>query len=354
MTSEATAIEPVIIDAKAVPARSMAPVKRWLTSLTLLVWIMVLVGGITRLTDSGLSITEWAPIMGAIPPLNAAEWQIAFDKYKLLPEYQIQNQGMSLFDFQFIYWWEWGHRLLGRVIGVVFLLPFLYFAATRRLSWGLASKLLVVGLLGALQGALGWYMVQSGLQDRVDVSQYRLAAHFGLAALLFAALLWINLGIGRVRAGGFQLQSFVAGLILALVFLQLISGAFVAGLDAGHASYTWPKMNGAWIPEGMLTLTPVWLNAVENALAAQFNHRNLAYVVLVLCILHAWWSFRFSSIVLAYIACTQVGIGVLTIIFKLPLGLALTHQTAAMLVLAAAVWNLRMQTLRKVPVPDLK
>ncbi len=212
---------------------------------------MVIVGGATRLTDSGLSITEWKPLLGAIPPLSESDWLLAFEKYKLIPEYQVQNRGMSLSEFQFIYWWEWAHRFLGRIIGFAFIVPLVFFIVTKRVASSLWPRLLLLFVLGGLQGALGWYMVSSGLAERVDVSQYRLAAHLTLAVALFAAVVYLALTIEDSSKSLWGRGSSVAFGFIALLFLQIAVGGFVAGLDAGHASYTWPKMNDAFIPEGL-------------------------------------------------------------------------------------------------------
>jgi cytochrome c oxidase assembly protein subunit 15 len=344
----------LVLDEKPLPPNKYRGVKGWLYVLAGLVFLIVLVGGSTRLTDSGLSITEWQPLLGAIPPLSDAQWQIAFDKYKLIPEFQVQNSAMNLSEFKYIFWWEWGHRQLGRFIGVVFLLPFLFFAATKRLDSRLAVRLIVLFLLGALQAALGWYMVKSGLADRTDVSQYRLAAHLTLASLLYAAIFWTAFGVGKKHHQFGGLDSYVAAVLLLLVFVQIAAGGFVAGLDAGHASNTWPKMDGAWIPDGLTTLQPIWMNAFENALAVQFNHRIIAYTIFLLAIWHAWRSFSFSSMVLLYTLFVQVSLGIATVLMNVKLGYALTHQGVAMIVLAAAVWNLHRQMTIPEPVADLQ
>ncbi len=320
-------------------AKSLAPVRKWLWWIAFLIFVMVVVGGATRLTDSGLSITVWDPIIGAIPPLNSAEWQKAFALYQATSEYQIQNKGMSLGEFQYIFWWEWAHRFLGRIIGVVFALPFLYFLVTRRMTWALASRLLLLFLLGAAQGALGWYMVKSGLVDRVDVSQYRLVAHLTMACLLFAAVVWVALGIEHPREFSWRWPTVMSVFLLVLVFVQIAAGGFMAGLDAGHVSHEWPKMNGVWVPDGLDTLKPIWLNWFENAVAVHFNHRVLAYGLLLFAIMHAWSTFRFTSLTLAYLIFVQACLGVMTVWMGVRLGYALAHQATAMAVLALAVAN---------------
>jgi heme a synthase len=330
--------------------RPMGAVRRWLWWIATLIFVMVMVGGLTRLTDSGLSITVWDPVMGAIPPLNDADWAKTFELYKQTTEFKTQNASMTITEFKNIFWWEWGHRMLGRIIGVVFVLPFLYFLVMKRLNTGLVLRLLCLLVLGGAQGALGWYMVKSGLSGRVDVSQYRLAAHLSLASVLFAATVWIALGIERTRQFVWSGNSLLAILLVLLVLLQIAAGGFVAGLDAGHASYEWPKIDGVWVPEGLDTLKPLWRNALENALAVQYVHRMLAYAVLLFAIIHAWSSFSLSAMVLAYGVFVQVALGILTILLKVPMGFALAHQATAMLVLAFAVANLHGHMLNQAPV----
>jgi heme a synthase len=335
------------------PADTAAPkVRLWLYAMTFLVFCMVIVGGATRLTDSGLSITEWRPLLGAIPPLNEADWLAAFEKYKLIPQYQIQNRGMALSDFKFIYWWEWAHRFLGRFIGVAFAVPLIYFTLTRRIERSLWPRLLVLFILGGAQGALGWYMVASGLVDRVDVSQYRLAAHLTLAALIFAALIWIALGVGRKRQYSLSSDDWFAVLIAVLVLLQIAAGGFVAGLDAGQGHATWPKMDGQWIPSGLWVMEPGWKNIFENATTVQFNHRILAYVLLLATGIHAWRSFTLPAMILAYAVFAQASLGILTLLLHAPLAASLVHQAGAMIVLALATWNLHTRLVIRSPDPN--
>ena len=274
-------------------------VRMWLFAVAALVFLMVSLGGATRLTGSGLSITEWQPIMGAVPPLSDAAWQEAFQKYKQIPQYDVVNRGMSLGAFKLIYWWEWTHRFLGRLIGVVFLLPFVYFLATGQLARPLVLKLGAVFALGGLQGFIGWYMVSSGLADRIDVSQYRLALHLTLAVAIFGAVLWIALSLGpgrpqRAVAPSLGLRLAGPG-IAALVLLQVAAGAFVAGLKAGAGYNTWPLMDGALIPQGLGAMSPWWANLFENALTVQFNHRLLAYVITAAVLWHLWSLHRSDS-----------------------------------------------------------
>jgi heme a synthase len=314
-----------------------AVVTLWLWAIAALIFCMVIVGGATRLTDSGLSITEWKPLLGAIPPLNAADWQVAFEKYKLIPEYQVQNKGMSLEAFKFIYWWEWGHRFLGRIIGFAFIVPLIFFVATRRIGKSLWPRLLVLFVLGGLQGALGWYMVASGLSERVDVSQYRLAAHLTLAILLFAAVVYTALRLSNQHPISWSTPSKLALTFIILLFVQVAAGGFVAGLDAGHASYTWPKMNDAFVPDGLLTLQPVWKNWFENALSVQFNHRLLAYSLLLFAMAQAIWLRNSTSLLVFATVVGQALLGVLTVIWQVPLSTALLHQGGALIVLTFAL-----------------
>jgi len=312
---------------------------------------MVLVGGATRLTDSGLSITEWKPLLGIIPPLSDADWQDAFTKYQQIPEYHMVNKGMSLEAFKFIYWWEWSHRFLGRAIGFAFLIPFLIFWAKGMIPRAFMPRLIVMFVLGGLQGVLGWYMVKSGLVDRVDVSQYRLAAHLCAALLIFSYIFWVALdlrpaGPARVQGDG-VLAASSAGLV-GLLFLQIALGAFVAGLDAGQGYNTWPLMDGALIPSGLGAMSPWYLNLFENALTVQFNHRMLAYLVALWAVIHAVASYRragegpvsltASVIVLAIVV--QIALGVATLLSHVALDLALMHQGGAVVLLALALYQL--------------
>lgn len=329
----------------------LRPVRIWLYLIAALVFAMVIVGGATRLTDSGLSITEWQPILGAIPPLSDADWQVAFEKYRQIPEYKLVNKGMSLSAFKFIYWWEWAHRFLGRLIGVAFFLPLVYFVARGTVRGALAAKLFGMFLLGGLQGAIGWYMVQSGLVDRIDVSQYRLALHLLVAALILVAVLWVAISIEpeakvahlRTVTRG---QRRLAALVLGLVLLQIALGALVAGMKAGLAYNTWPLMDGQIIPRGLGAMSPRWANLFENALTVQFNHRVMAYIITVLALVH-WMSLRpaddervrRASALLALSVLAQVGLGIWTLLAQVPLSLALAHQGLGFIVLALATLN---------------
>lgn len=328
-------------------------VETWLWVLAALVFAMIVAGGATRLTDSGLSITEWKPIMGAIPPLTDADWQSAFTKYKQIPEYALVNQGMVLGDFKFIYWWEWSHRFLGRLIGFVCAVPLAFFWINGRLRVGLKPKLLGVLALGGLQGAIGWYMVSSGLAERVDVSQYRLTLHLTTAFSIFALIVWLALDEGEQRrvtpasSGAPHRGCIVAAVLIGLVLLQVVLGGFVAGLKAGLIYNTWPDMNGRFFP------TDYWTNAgylsiFESHAAAQFNHRLTAYLVFAVAALQVFWLSRAgvagrvvrSSKLLLLAIVAQTAIGIATLLHHVPLPLGLLHQSGGAIVLALAVWHL--------------
>jgi heme a synthase len=344
MTDAMTMPDLKTVDAKPVRLETSARwVGRWLKLIALMIFAMVLVGGATRLTNSGLSITEWNPILGIIPPLNMADWQTAFAKYQQFPQYKLANQGMSLVDFQFIFAWEWAHRFLGRLIGLPFL-ALLGLAILGRIDWRTNVRLVVLFILLGLQGALGWYMVKSGLVDRVDVSQYRLSAHLTLAMIFFAATLWTLFSIGKRHMLPRSLDQWAALFLLVLVFLQIAAGGFVAGLDAGQGYNTWPTMDGAYVPSGLDAMQPVWRNLFENALTVQFNHRMLAYAILIFAAWHALRSFTLSAMLVVYAALTQACIGILTLLLHVPIGVALVHQAGATIVLLAAVWNLHRKT----------
>jgi len=326
-------------------------VQVWLFAMAGLVFALVMVGGATRLTDSGLSITEWQPILGAIPPLSETDWQSAFQKYQQIPEYKILNKGMSLAAFKQIYWWEWTHRFLGRFVGLAFLVPFIWFWLKGRLNAQLARRLGAIFILGGLQGVLGWYMVKSGLVDRVDVSQYRLAAHLSLAVLLFGWILWTALDLRPARTSpaspyAMTTETWVALSLVGLVFLQIILGAFVAGLDAGKGYNTWPLMAGAVIPDGLFIMTPKWLNLFENALTVQFTHRMMAYFIMLAALLHALDQWRIgmptwrSSLVVAALVCAQAALGIWTLLAQAPIDLSLAHQASALVLFAACLWHL--------------
>jgi cytochrome c oxidase assembly protein subunit 15 len=332
------------------PAAENRAVRRWLYLVALLIVLMVTVGGATRLTDSGLSITEWKPIHGVIPPLNAAEWLEEFDRYRQIPEYQQINRGMSLAEFKGIFWWEWAHRFLGRLIGVFMLVPMIVFFALGRIDRRLAPKVIAIFVLGGLQGAIGWWMVVSGLSVRTDVSQYRLAVHLTLACAIFAYVLWVARGLSPGHAGDARPRFRRTGaLIVALVILQIFLGGLVAGLDAGMTYNTWPLMDGALIPSGLFSESPAWTNFFENILTVQFNHRLVAYLLLAVTIGHAiqarGTAFAASAATLALLVVAQAVLGIATLLLVVPLHMALTHQLGAVAVLGFAVLHLRAMTL---------
>src|SRR5215470_3370250 len=326
------------------PARDERAVAIWLLACCALVFAMVVVGGITRLTHSGLSIVEWQPIVGAMPPLNENDWQEAFRKYQDTPQFRQVNPHMDLAGFKGIFWWEYIHRLLGRLIGAVFLLPLVWFALRRRISRPLAWKLAGIFALGGLQGALGWFMVQSGLVDDPRVSQYRLAAHLGLAMLIYAAMLWIALDLllPRAAAAPKGLRRFAFAL-LALVFAMALSGAFVAGIRAGLAYNTFPLMSGNLIPPGMFVIEPWYLNFFNNIATVQFNHRLIAWA---LAILVPWFwlrtrgappRVRLAGSLLLFALAVQIALGIATLLNTVPVPLAAAHQAGALLVFTAAL-----------------
>lgn len=317
-------------------------VAAWLLLCAGMVFAMVVVGGVTRLTHSGLSIAEWQPLVGALPPLSQADWEALFAKYRETPEFRLVNFDMDLAGFQRIFWWEYGHRLLGRIIGVVFLLPFLWFLARGRLDRPLAWKLCGVFLLGALQGALGWYMVASGLVDDPRVSHLRLTAHLGMALLIFAAELWIALELldhaERRSARNAAMPLALAG----LVFVMALSGGFVAGLRAGYAYNTFPLMNGHLVPPEILMLEPWWRNFLYNMATVQFVHRAFFWVLAILVPL-LWWRTRgtparLAANVLLAAFVLQAALGIATLLLVVPVGLGAAHQGGAVLLLAAALW----------------
>jgi heme a synthase len=302
-----------------------------------MVFAMVVVGGVTRLTRSGLSIVEWQPLVGTIPPLSQADWEALFAKYRETPEFRLVNFDIGLEGFKRIFWWEYAHRLLGRLIGAVFLLPFAWFLARRRLERTLAWKLAGVFALGALQGAMGWLMVQSGLVDDPKVSPVRLSLHLGLALAIFSAELWIALGLLAPRTGR------AARLPAALpwvIFVMALSGGMVAGLRAGSAYQTFPLMNGHFVPPEILMLEPWWRNFLYNMATVQFVHRALFWLLAVLVPL-AWWRQRGSLAAQALFGAfaLQAALGVATLLSGVPVALGAAHQGGAVLLLGAALWN---------------
>lgn len=329
------------------PARArdpLRPVRLWLYAVAALIVAMVVVGGATRLTESGLSITEWKPLTGALPPLSQDAWQAEFDKYKAIPQYEILNAGMGLDGFKRIYWWEWGHRLLGRLIGVAFLLPFLYFVFTGVVRGRLLARCLGLFALGGLQGAVGWWMVASGLVARTSVSQYRLAVHLTLACIILAAMVAVARSLSPPRAGPAAPRRLAAAAfaLVALVLVQVFAGGLVAGLDAGMAFNTWPLMDGHLVPplDQLGAAQPWWRNLFENALTVQFDHRMMAYALWTLSLLHALDARRTAAArgawTLFALVSLQALLGISTLLLMVPLPVALAHQLGAAVVLVAA------------------
>ncbi|MBI4724341.1 MAG: COX15/CtaA family protein [Rhodomicrobium sp.] len=354
MTSLANISAPERIGNPAMTGK-LLPVRVWLFAVASLVFAMVVIGGATRLTGSGLSITEWQPILGVFPPQSEAAWQEAFEKYRHIPEYELVNKGMSLDGFKAIYWWEWSHRLIGRLIGFVFLLPFVYFLTRGAIPRRYIAQVGALFLLGGAQGALGWFMVKSGLSDRVDVSQYRLAAHLALAVAIGGYAFWLGLSLrdraDEQRARNSKPVATPGSVILAaLIYLQIIAGAFVAGLKAGHASNTWPLMNGEIVPSGLDVFSPWYMNFFENPLMAQFAHRLLAYLLAIFAAVFGvmiWRSdrhLRLPVMAILGMILAQIALGVATIVYEVPLGIALAHQANAIVVFALALWALRRAT----------
>jgi cytochrome c oxidase assembly protein subunit 15 len=317
----------------------------WLLFCATVVYIMIVVGGITRLTQSGLSMVEWAPIMGIIPPIGESEWLEVFAKYQKSPEYIKINSGMSLEAFKSIFYWEYGHRVLGRVIGMIYFLPLLVFLIKGMVPKAWYGRLFGLFILGGLQGLMGWYMVKSGLVDIPHVSQYRLTAHLGLALIIFAAMIWYAMDFlrGETRANHASYGYLkITSVVVFLVFLMMLSGGFVAGTKAGYIFNTFPTMNGEWIPSGSLRLEPLWRNLFENPVTIQFIHRCLAVIV-------------FSAVIIGFVVATgqrfstgkglvlgvmliQVGLGISTLLLKVPVVFGAAHQAGAVALLSAALF----------------
>ncbi len=324
-------------------------VANWLLSVAFLVFIMVIVGGITRLTESGLSITEWKPIMGALPPLSEADWLSEFEKYKQIPEYiEITGPaGMTLADFKFIYFWEWVHRLLGRVIGLAFALPLLYFAVKRAIPAGYGWRLTGLLFLGGLQGFIGWWMVSSGLSELTDVSHFRLATHLLMALFILACLVWTALDLRRLAGGHTKPSRMTSfGLVVALVlFLQLLFGAYVAGLNAGYVSNTWPLMNDNFIPQGIDFTFGAWAAINNDPYLTHFIHRWWAWVTvgfLVVLARKVRSRSRMASIAIHSAFGTQILLGIATVMTGMDITLAVLHQAVGALVVAATAWGIHI------------
>jgi len=319
----------------------------WLLLCCFLVFCMVVLGGVTRLTQSGLSMVDWDPIMGSVPPLTDEEWGRTFERYKQFPEYQKVNKGMSLSGFKQIFYVEYAHRMLGRLIGLVFFFPLLFFIVTRRIPSGLAPKLFLMFFLGGLQGLLGWYMVKSGLVEDPHVSPYRLTAHLLLAVAIYLYMFWVALDLldkRRVPATAGMRRA--VSLTVALLLIMIASGGFVAGTKAGFAFNTFPLMHDRWLPQGMWVLDSWWRNIFETIPTVQFIHRHIAYTLVIVIVLLWLWLLRSSpaaqlrgrGTVLLLALALQVGLGITTLLHSVPVSLAAAHQAGALLLVSAAIW----------------
>lgn len=327
----------------------------WLLICCALVFAMVVVGGVTRLTGSGLSIVEWKPIVGTIPPISQEDWVELLEKYRQIPQYEQVNKGMSLEEFKGIFWWEYFHRLLGRLIGLVYFIPFVYFMVRKRVDRALGLKLMGIFALGALQGLMGWYMVMSGLADNVYVSQYRLTAHLGLAFAIYAAMFWVATGLLSPQNNDslsstsiHKLKGF-ARVLTGLIFIMVLSGGLVAGIHAGKAYNTFPLMDGFLIPPALFVLEPWYRNFFDNITTVQFDHRLIAWL-LIFFVPWFWfkakqlslsWSARLACHLLLLMLFVQVSLGVTTLLLSVPLTFAAAHQAGAVLLFTAALWVCR-------------
>jgi cytochrome c oxidase assembly protein subunit 15 len=323
----------------------LRPVRLWLLLSAAMILLTLIVGGATRLTESGLSIVEWKPVTGALPPFSESEWQAEFAKYQTIPQYRELNRGMSLEAFKMIYWWEWSHRLFARLTGALFLLPFLFFLWRGDIPRRLRLRLWGIFGAGAALGAVGWWMVSSGLTQGVSVSQYRLAFHLTLATAIFASILWTAQQIADQAASSAPVRlRFSALAVAATLLLQIYLGALVAGLDAGLVFNTWPLIDGAFVPsaERLWFIDPAWRNLFENTLTVQFNHRILAYAIWIFAMLHAFDAWRVragfnGALMLAAAVSLQAVLGIVTLLYQAPIPLALAHQVFAILVFSIAV-----------------
>lgn len=340
------------IAGKIIPEIEMQkPVAIWLLVCCALVFAIVVVGGVTRLTDSGLSIVEWKPIVGTIPPLSESDWEEVFEKYHKTPQYKKVNQGMSPDEFKTIFWWEYFHRLLGRVIGLVFFIPFLYFIVRKKIDQPLGLKLAGIFFLGGLQGLMGWYMVKSGLVDNPHVSQYRLTAHLGLAFIIYGAMFHVALQL-LLPARTLHKDNKLRGLyrfsqvLIGLIFLMVLSGGFVAGIRAGQAYNTFPLMDGHFIPPEIFMIEPWYKNFFDNIATVQFDHRLIAWVLAILIPVFWYKSRQLALSNSTHLACNlfllmlivQISLGVATLLMVVPLPLAASHQAGAMLLFTAVLW----------------
>jgi heme a synthase len=349
-----------MMSSQADPAIARRAVRLWLFGVAALIFLIVLVGGATRLTESGLSIVEWRPLTGTVPPLSAAEWQAEFEKYQAIPQFRLVTHGMTLHEFKTIFWWEWGHRVLARLIGAAFLLPFLWFMWRGWIGSALSAGLWTLFALGALQGAVGWWMVASGLAERTEVSQYRLAAHLVLTCMIFVATIFTAQRlVPREKSCPPARVRLVALALVVVVVAQIYLGGLLAGLRGGLIYNTWPLIDGRLIPHAseLTMLAPAWRNLFENVLTVQFDHRMMAYAVLLLVALHAVDAARTvrgpaltGALVLLAAATVQTGLGILTLIHLVPMALGLAHQGMAIVVLAIATIHAeRLQPPAKTP-----
>ncbi|MDT8363536.1 MAG: COX15/CtaA family protein [Nitrosomonas sp.] len=347
-------------------SRNQTAIAVWLLICCALVFAMVIVGGVTRLTGSGLSIVEWQPLIGTIPPLSEQDWTVLFTKYQQIPQYELVNKGMSLDAFKSIFWWEYFHRLLGRLIGLVYFIPFIYFVIRKQVDRALGVKLLGIFILGGLQGLMGWYMVMSGLSDNIHVSQYRLTAHLGLAFVIYAAMFWVATGLlspasvtGAAASTpstrpAIHLRRFSLALS-GLIFVMVLSGGLVAGIHAGKAYNTFPLMDGSLIPSALFVLDPWYRNVFDNITMVQFNHRLIAWL-LIFSVPFFWLkairtadlpaSARLACHLLLLMLIIQAGLGITTLLLSVPLTFAAAHQAGAVLLFTAALWCTRQLTWR--------
>ncbi|MBM3477802.1 MAG: heme A synthase [Alphaproteobacteria bacterium] len=324
----------------------LRPVRIWLWICAAMIFVMVVIGGVTRLTESGLSITEWRPVTGTIPPIGVEQWEAEFAKYQRIPEFREKNASMTLDEFKTIFWWEYVHRLWGRLIGIAFALPLAWFAVTRRVRGGMLARLCGLLVLGGMQGAVGWWMVASGLVDRTDVSPYRLATHLGLALVILALVQRLALQLGDPRpATARGAQAVLGRATLGAIALTILAGAFVAGTDAGFTYNTFPLMDGRFVPAGYGDLAPWWTNLFENIAAVQFNHRWIAVGTMALAIayvgsIHAGRLDERARRLASWLGAAiigQVALGVATLLLAVPVALGAAHQTGAVVVLSLAL-----------------
>jgi cytochrome c oxidase assembly protein subunit 15 len=342
-----TALHDAAIGKVSIVGDRLRPVRIWLYVIALMVLIMVMVGGMTRLTGSGLSITTWKPISGIIPPLTLEDWQAEFEGYKLIPQYEVYNHWMTLEDFKGIFWWEWGHRFLGRIIGFAFAIPFVVFLFQKRLTRDMAMPLAGLFVLGGFQGFLGWWMVSSGLSELTSVSQYRLAIHLTAALVLLLALISVARRMRPQPAEGIiqPWNKWATAILLLLLVIQIAAGAFVAGIHAGMGFNTWPLMDGKFIPDGLYAYEPTWLSHFEHHLTVQFNHRMIAYLITIVAAVMVVLQARGNGfggvhrwlIPIMVLVLAQVGLGIATVLSMVNIDIAIAHQGLAFILAATIV-----------------